>query len=128
MYGACIVYGNDYGVFVMCVCVFPESSLTPENLSTVLAIMEDSLWEQFGLRVNIPNSELDRIKGQYSSEREQKQAVIPYLISNHPSLSWTIVACALYQIGYDSCHRALECLQQLFPTGKMFSVHIIYSI
>ena len=122
MCGACIVYGDDDGVFV----IFPEPSLTPENLSTVLAIMEDRLWLVFGVCVNIPDSELDRINSQCSSDREMKQAVIPYLISHHPCLSWTLIARALYRmvtwvggVG-DSSHRALDRLQQLFPTGTVY--------
>ena len=120
MCGACIVYGDDDGVFV----IFPEPSLTPENLSTVLAIMEDRLWQGFGIYVNIPDSELSRIRSQCSSDRERKQAVIPYLISHHPCLSWTLIASALYRMGGgiagDSSHRALDRLQQLFPTGTVY--------
>ena len=127
MCGACIVYGDDDGVFV----IFPEPSLTPENLSTVLAIMEDRLWWGFGRCVNIPDSELVRIGSQCSSAREMKQAFIPYLIIHHPCLSWTLIASALYQVGAwvggvgDSSHRALDRLQQLFPTGTvyMYTVH-----
>ena len=125
MCGACMVYGDD-GMFV----IFPEPSLTPENLSTVLAILKDWLWWWFGDCVNIPDSELDRIRSQCSSQRERKQAFIPYLISHHPCLSWTLIASALYRIGTygvggDSSHRALDRLQQLFPTGTvyMYTVH-----
>ena len=118
---ACIVYGDDDGVFV----IFPEPSLTPENLSTVLAIMEDRLWEEFGHCVNMPGSELARIESQCSSLRERKQAFIPYLISHHPCLSWTLIASALYRVVTwddvgDSSHRALDRLQQLFPTGTVY--------
>ena len=129
MCGACIVYGDDDdGVFV----IFPEPSLTPENLSTVLAIMEDKLWWTFGVCVNIPHSERVRIESRCSSHRERKQAVIPYLISHHPCLSWTLIASALYRMVIygggnvgDSSHRALDRLQQLFPTGTvyMYTVH-----
>ena len=104
--------------------MFPELSLTPENLSTVLDSMDDGLWEGFSRYVNIPDSERERIRSQYSSNRERKQAAINYLISGHPALSWRLVAHALYQVGtwlaggdVDSCHRALDRLQQLFPTG-----------
>ena len=131
MCGACIVYGDDDGVFV----IFPEPSLTPENLSTVLA-MQDGLWWGFGRCVNIPGSELVRIKSQCSSDREMKQAFIPYLISHHPCLSWTLIARALYRVvvtlgvGGDSSHRALDRLQQLFPTGTvyMYTVHSSLSV
>ena len=113
--------------------MFPELSLTPHNLSTVLDSMDDGLWEWFGARVSIPESELVRIRRQYSSDSERKQAVISSLISSHPALSWRLVANALYQMGSwtiggdgASCHRALAHLQKLFPTG--IYMYIVFSI
>ena len=113
--------------------LFPESSLTPENLSTVLDVMSDGLWEKFGRYVNTPESELERIKGQYTSDRERKQALIHSFISSHPAPSWSLVASALYQIElfYDadgSGHKALDRLQQLFPTGKVFCVPLSHTV
>ena len=113
--------------------VFPELSLTSHNLSTVLDSMDDRLWGEFSRYVNIPESEVERIKSKYSSDKECKQAAIDYLISSHPAPSWRLVARALYQMGpflfattsdmYDgvSAHRALAHLQQLFPTGTCCS-------
>ena len=105
--------------------MFPDSSLSSENLSTVLDSMEDDLWWGFSDHVNIPVSEQEKIKVEYSSDRERKQALIPHLISTHPSLSWRLVANALYQMvtgydGADSSHRALDHLQQKFPTGNTY--------
>ena len=101
--------------------MFPELSLTPENLSTVLDSMDDGLWGMFSGYVNIPVSEQERIQSQYSSNRERKQAAINSLISGHPAPSWRLVAHALYQMGpyygRGSNYRALDRLQQLFPTG-----------
>ena len=103
--------------------MFPELSLTLENLSTVLDSMDDGLWDRFSQYVNIPYSDRERIRSQYSSNREHKQAAINSLISGHPAPSWRLVAHALYQMGTwplgdaDSCHIALDRLQQLFPTG-----------
>ena len=102
--------------------MFPEPSLTPESLSTVLDSMDDDLWYTFGRYINLSSSETTKIVRQFSSDRECKQALIPYLITAHPALSWRLVANALYKMGYQyggvSCHRALDCLQQLFPTGN----------
>ena len=111
--------------------MFPDPSLTPENLSIVLDIMADVLWDRFSHCVNVPQSEIDKIWNKSSSSRECKQAVIPHLISTHPSLSWRLVAHALYRMVplydeslYDSgygavtSHRALDQLQQKFPTGN----------
>ena len=103
--------------------VFPEASLIPENLSTVLDIMSDGLWREFGAYANIPVSEMDRIKAQCTSDRECKQALVHSFISSHPAPSWTLVAWALYMTerheGDGSSHRALDRLQQLFPTGTV---------
>ena len=103
-------------------CVFPESTLTPENLSTVLDSMHDALWLSFGGYMNIPLSERHKIGRQSVILSELKKAVIPHIVSTHPALSWRLVANALYQMGPwkggHSCHRALAYLQQLFPTGN----------
>ena len=108
--------------------MFADPSLTPENLSTVLDIMEHRLWAAFCRGVNVPESEIEQIRRQYPSNRERKQAAIPHLISTHPSLSWRLVANALYQMGIwagigDSSHRALDHLQQLFPTGNTYCIN-----
>ena len=104
--------------------MFPELSLTSHNLSTVLDSMGDGLWDWFSRYVNIPQSEMERIRSKYSRYKERKQAAIDYLISSHPTPSWRLVANALYQMGItwgDSPHRALARLQQLFPTGTCCS-------
>ena len=119
--------------------VFPELSLTSHNLSTVLDSMDDDLWEWFSEDVNIPRSEVERIRSKYSSNKERKQAAIDYLISSHPAPSWRLVARVLYRMGIyryddDSPHRALAHLQQLFPTGTCCSfwyppdLYCIYSM
>ena len=108
--------------------MFPDPSLTPENLSTVLDSMSDEQWWRFREFANIPLSELERISGQYSSERERKQAVIHSLTSTHPALSWTRVAYALYWTAWEqndeSCLRALDRLQQLFPIGTCICMYM----
>ena len=114
-------------VYVLSLFLFPDPSLTPENLSTVLDIMSDSLWRKFGAFVNIPDSELVKIKGQCTNDRECKQALIHTFLSSHPAPSWTLVAWALYMTEWwgkngggdreSSCLRALDHLQELFPTG-----------
>ena len=111
--------------------VFPELSLTSHNLSTVLDSIDDDLWKVFSEDVNIPESEVERIKSKYSSLKERKQAAIDYLISSHPAPSWRLVARVLYQMGIgDSPHRALAHLQQLFPTGTCcrFGIHQICTV
>ena len=110
--------------------VFTESSLTPENLLSVLDCMDDILCLEMGRYANIPMSELFEIDRRNYSVRECKEAVILHLISIHPALSWRLVANALYKMAYedaanDNCHRALDCLQQRFPTGNKIPYMVI---
>ena len=103
--------------------------------------MDDILWYEFGRYVNIPESELDMIMSQYSSDdRECKHAVIDLFISKHPAPSWTLIAHTLYELGRlyvgdvdvgVSCLKSLDLLQQLFPTGiycTYFTLCILYSV
>ena len=101
--------------------VSTDPTLTPDNLTRVLEIMEDVLWSRFALYINLPDSERNKIKSQYASARDRKLALPHVFISAHPTPSWELVAHALYHGGVwdDSCHRALEYLQQHFPTGTV---------
>ena len=85
--------------------------------------MDDSLWRDFTAYTYIPDSERMKIDRQYSinGPKEFKRAVISYFIMTHPAPSWRLVADALYKMGPyrggESSHRALDRLQQVFPTG-----------
>ena len=118
---------------LLSLCVFSVSSLISKNLSTVLDIIEDWMWSLFGRYVNIPESELSRIRSQYSSDvRECKHAVIDLFISKHPAPSWTLVAHTLYKMGglyvddVVGCLKSLDLLQQLFPTG-IYNIYIVHT-
>ena len=99
--------------------VSTDPTLTPDNLTRVLEIMEDRLWDIFALYINLPDSEKNKIRSQHASGRDRKLALPHVFISAHPTPSWELVAHALYQMGDDSSHRALEYLQQHFPTGTV---------
>ena len=99
--------------------VSTDPTLTPDNLTRVLEIMEDRLWDYFAQCINLPVSERNKIRSQHASDRDRKLALPHVFISAHPTPSWELVAHALYQMGDDSYHRALEYLQQHFPTGTV---------
>ena len=117
-------------------CVFPDSTLTPENLSTVLDIMRDWVWNWFSRYVNIPESEINKIIRQYGSERERKQAMIHSSISvldtsspcplSHPTLS--SLPSLSDAVAVVSCHNSLDLLQQKFPTGNTYCIQQQYGL
>ena len=101
--------------------VSTDPTLTPDNLTRVLETMGDGWWRLFAAYINLPDSEQNKIKSQHASDRGRKLALPNVFISAHPTPSWELVAHALYQVGVldDSSHRALEYLQQHFPTGTV---------
>ena len=99
--------------------VSTDPTLTPDNLTRVLEIMEDKWWGYFAGYINLPTSVQDKIRSQYASNRDRKLTLPHVFISAHPTPSWELVAHALYQMGDDSSHRVLEYLQQHFPTGTV---------
>ena len=107
--------------------VSTDPTLTPDNLTRVLEIMDDGLWNYFAEYINLPASVQNKIRSQHASDRDRKLALPHVFISAHPTPSWELVAHALYQMGTfdDSYHRALEYLQQHFPTGTVcMYVHV----
>ena len=135
------MYVNDDDVFLiissLLVCSQSLVSFQRTSQQYYIDIMKDWLWYEFGLYVNIPTSELERIRSQYSSNREYKHAVIDLFISKHPAPSWTLVAHTLYKMGGGgsggddgvSCLKSLDLLQQLFPTGIYNNIlHSVYTI
>ena len=101
--------------------VSTDPTLTPDNLTRVLEIMADGWWNVFAQCINLPDSEQDKIRSQHASVRDRKLVLPHVFISAHPTPSWELVAHALYQMGVldNSYHRALEYLQQHFPTGTV---------
>ena len=92
-----------------------ESSLNLHNLNTALETLPDEEWYNFGVWLNVPWSWLDKIRSQYSTERERKSALLHTYLTSYPAPSWQHVADALYRFLF---HAVLERLQTMFPTGK----------
>ena len=95
-----------------------ESSLNLHNLNTALETLPDDQWYRFGRWLNVPESQLDGIRSQYSTKRERKSALLHTYLTSHPAPSWQHVAGALYAYDDGEFHAVLERVQKMFPTGK----------
>ena len=95
-----------------------ESSLNLHNLNTALETLPDDEWHDFGAWLNVPQSQRDEIRSQYSTERERKSALLHTYLTSHPAPSWQHVADALYTYDGGKFHAVLERVQTMFPTGK----------
>ena len=95
-----------------------ESSLNLHNLNAALETLPDDKWDDFGRGLNVPVSQRDEIRSQYSTKRERKSALLHTYLTSHPAPSWQHVADALYRYRDGKFHAVLERVQTMFPTGK----------
>ena len=82
-------------------------------------------WEGFGGGLRVPQSKLDQIRSQFTSDEERKDEVIRIYHTQHPHPTWEHVSDALYICGAEyqdqQFHNVLDRLQSMFPTGKSVS-------
>ena len=80
-------------------------------------------WAGFGVGLWVPQSKLDKIRSQFTSDEERKDEVIRIYHTQHPHPTWEHVSDALYlcsHVYYDDqqFNNVLDKLQSMFPTGK----------
>ena len=94
-------------------CVSPsDPTLTVENVTEVMGEVGDFL----GLR--LPDSKLQEIEQQSSSEKEKSHAVGGYWLNTAPVPSWEKLALILYKQGEE---RALAKTKRYLPNGMCIS-------
>ena len=91
-------------------------------MTTALDTLPADKWEVFGATLEVPNSKLDQIMSQFTSDEERKDEVIRIYHTQHPHPSWEHVSDALYGCGAEyedqQFHNVLDRLQSMFPTGE----------
>ena len=98
-------------------CVTPsDPTLTVENVTEVMG--EVRHWERVAQALSIPDSKLQEIKQQSSSEKEKSRAVGGYWVNTHPLLSWEKLALVLYSEGEE---LAAAMAQRYLPNGMCIS-------
>ena len=82
-------------------------------------------WDGFGHGLCVPQSKLDQIKSQFTSDEERRDEVIRIYHTQHPHPTWEHVSDTLYRCGdaFDDqqFHNVLDRLQSMFPTGESVS-------
>ena len=104
-----------------------DPSLTLSNMMSALDSLPDTEWETFGREVDVPESKLDKIHSQFTSDGERKEEVFRIYLAEHPCPTWEQVSEVLYNRGYDNqqWHSVLDRLQSMFPTGECVSVSLL---
>ena len=67
--------------------------------------------------MDVPESMLDKMESQLSSDKDRKAEVLRVISTEHPHLTCEHVSDALYKMRDGEYHHVLERVQSLFPTG-----------
>ena len=97
-----------------------DPSLTLSNMMSALDSLPGTEWGKFGWAVDMPESMLDKIRSQFTSDGERKEEVFRVYLTEHPCPTWEQVSYALYLLGNNNqqYHNVLDRLQSMFPTGE----------
>ena len=127
----CVIACHKY----MYICVYSctsDPSLTLSNMTSALDSLPNTLWEEFGGGVDVPQSKVDEIHSQFNNDGERKKEVFRVYVAEHPYPTWRHVSYVLYVLGEDNqqYHSVLEQVQSMFPTGEclLFSSHFSPSV
>ena len=82
---------------------------------------------EFGVALYLPESKLDQIESQFTSDEERKDEVIRIYHTQHPHPTWEHVSNVLYMSGGalddgQQYHNVLDRLQSMFPTGEYIPI------
>lgn len=95
-----------------------DCSFCYSNLASALEPLPDSEWEEFGRWMDVPESKLNEIESQFTSDKKRKVEVIRVIATEHPYPTWEHVADVLYYINEGGYHNVLENVQTKFPNGE----------
>ena len=96
------------------ICVSPsDSTLTVDSVLEVMGNVQE--WKEVGDWLGVPDSKLNEIKEQSSTEIEKSHEVARYWVNTHPHPSWEELGRVLYQRGEETA--AMMVKQYLPPQG-----------
>ena len=86
-------------------------TFTPVNV--LRAVREVKNTDLLGDCLGVTESKQDKIKGQFSSEAQQRKAYINYFIEHDPEASWRRVICALDRMDQPDSVEAADNIRHL---------------
>ena len=99
-------------------CVSPsDPTLTVENVREVMTEVV-GIWSNVGIELRVPDSKLEEISQQSSTEREKSVALGDYWVNTAPDASWEKLARGLYRMEE---HRAAAVTKQYLQQGMCSS-------
>lgn len=116
------LYYHTFQFVDIIISVSIDVTLTRSNLLSAVATV--TKWDELGYRLRIPTFKRNKIRYQYDTDPERKEALIEDFLLHHPAPNWKEVALALYRMKH---HDLLgNVYDWKFLTGTFFSLPLMY--
>ena len=123
-------------------CVFPQSkteqmvtmpclplllshsdpSLTPHKVHQVMEVVRQEEWREVGKSLIVPDPILNKIDAECSSDDEKMSAVVSYVVTIIPGITWEDIAAALYEEDEEKAVERVKPYLHIIPGGSCFNI------
>ena len=100
-----------------------DPSLTSQNVYQVMEVVRPERWGVVGRGLGVPGSILDKINAECSSDEEKMSAVINYVVTINPDITWEEIAAALYVKDEEKAVERVKPYLHILPGGSCFNPH-----
>ena len=100
-----------------------DRSFTARNVHQVMEVVRQERWREVGGGLLVPRSILDEIDAECSSDDEKMSAVINYVVTIIPDITWEMIATTLYQNDEEKAVERVKPYLHILPGGSCFKPH-----
>ena len=100
-----------------------DPSLISHNVRQVMEVVRQERWRVVGDELAVPDSILDKINAEYSSDNEKMSAVINYVVNIIPEITWEKIAAALYEKDEEKAAERVKPYLHILPGGFCINPH-----
>ena len=99
-----------------------DPSLTSHNVHQVMEVVRQERWREVGNEL-VSDSILDEIDAECSSDDEKMSAVINYLVTIFPDITWEKIAVLLHEKDEEKAVERVKPYFHILPGGSCFKAH-----
>ena len=100
-----------------------DPSLISHNVRQVMEVVKQERWRVVGEELSVPDSILDKINAKSSSDDEKMSAVINYVVTIIPEITWERIAAALYEKHEEKAVERVKPYLHILPGGSCINPH-----
>ena len=95
-----------------------DPSLTSHNVYQVMEVVRQERWKEVGRGLVVPHSVEDKIDAECSSDDEKMSAMIKYVVTIIPDITWEKIAAVLYEEDEEKAVEQVKFYLHILPGGS----------